>query len=177
MNDSHRLMDAATLRLAAARIAHEIAETIAPKDEMMVLGIQRGGVGLARMLATELGRLWQKEVPSGTIDCGMYRDDVHERASPDLYPTHIPGDVTGRIVVLADDVIASGRSVRAAMDALNALGRPKIVRLAVLIDRGRREVPVQPDFRGRTVKTGPTDRVVVKWLAEDGEDAVYVVPA
>lgn len=177
MSDPSPLMDAEALRLAVARIAHEAAETLAATDNVVVLGIQRGGVGMARRLADQLGRVWKRDVPCGAIDGGMYRDDLHQRRSPQLHPTDIPCEIDGHVVILADDVIASGRTVRAALDALNAHGRANSVRLAVLIDRGHRELPIQPDHLGRTIDAAPRDRVSVKWLEEHGEDAVYVLPA
>jgi pyrimidine operon attenuation protein/uracil phosphoribosyltransferase len=177
MSRTAPIMDADALSLAVARIAHEIAETLATSDPVVVLGIQQGGAGMGRRLAAELARIRRQPVPHGTIDGGMHRDDLEQRPDVQLHPTEIPGEIDGRIVILADDVIASGRTVRAAMDALHNHGRPRAVRLAVLIDRGRRELPIQPDHRGRTVETAAKDRVEVKWLEEHGEDAVHLVPA
>lgn len=177
MSESGQLMDAAAIRLAIARVAHQIAESLPPGDQVVVLGIQQGGAGMGRRIAQELGRVRNETIPHGTIDCGMHRDDLDRRRAAPLHPTDIPEDIDDRIVVLADDVIASGRTVRAALDALNNHGRPRAVRLAVLVDRGHRELPIQPDHLGRTVEAAPGDRVTVKWLEEHGEDAVHVVPA
>jgi len=177
MPESGQLMDADAIRLAIARVAHEIAESLDARDRVIVLGIQRGGAGMGRRLAEELGALRRETIPHGTIDGGMHRDDLDRRRAAPLHPTDIPEDIDDLIVILADDVIASGRTVRAALDALNNHGRPRAVRLAVLLDRGHRELPIQPDHLGRVVEASPNDRVTVKWLEEHGEDAVHVVPA
>lgn len=172
-----QLMDAEAIRLAISRVAHEIAESLTPDDQVIVLGIQQGGVGLGRRIAEELGQLRNQTVAHGTIDGGMHRDDLHQLRAAELHPTEIPADIDDSIVILADDVIASGRTVRAALDALNNHGRPRAVRLAVLIDRGHRELPIQPDHRGRAIEAASATRVSVKWLEEHGEDAVHLVPA
>jgi pyrimidine operon attenuation protein/uracil phosphoribosyltransferase len=177
MSAPTQLMDASSIRLAVARIAHQLAESLASDEPVIVLGIQRGGVGMARRLAAELSAIRGHDVAHGAIDCGMHRDDIHQRPETELHPTDVPEDIDDRTVVLADDVIASGRTVRAALDALNTLGRPRRVRLAVLVDRGHRELPVQPDHFGRAVNADPADHVAVKWLEEHGEDAVHVAPA
>ena len=167
------LMDGQSLKLAIARIAHEIAEDMNGTDAV-VIGIQAGGVQLASRIAGELGKLWNTEVPAGTIDGGMHRDDLPNRGAAPLHPTDIPDEIEGKVVILADDVIASGRTVRASLDALNSFGRPSHVRLAVLIDRGQRELPIQPDYCGRTVDASSEEHISVKWLEVHGEDAVYV---
>lgn len=167
------LMDGQTLKLAIARIAHEIAEDMSGSDAV-VIGIQAGGVQLASRIAHELGKLWNQEVPVGTIDAALHRDDLQNRGAAPLHPTDIPDEIEGNVVILADDVIASGRTVRASLDALNTFGRPSHIRLAVLIDRSGRELPIQPDYCGRKVEAESERHISVKWLEVHGEDAVYV---
>ncbi|MGB0580294.1 MAG: bifunctional pyr operon transcriptional regulator/uracil phosphoribosyltransferase PyrR [Limisphaerales bacterium] len=168
-----QLMDGQALKLAIARIAHEIAEDMNGTD-VVVLGIQAGGVQLATRVADELGKLWNKDIPAGTIDGGMHRDDLPNRGAAPLHHTEIPEEMEGKVVILTDDVIASGRTVRASLDALNSFGRPSHVRLAVLIDRGSRELPIQPDYCGRKIDAASEEHINVKWLEVHGEDAVYV---
>ena len=167
-------MDPQAIKLAVARIAHEIAEDIRDLSTVVVIGIPAGGVGMARQIAEELGELSGGSIPWGTVDAGMHRDDLASRPAAPLHHTDIPDEIEGRQVVLADDVMASGRTVRAALDALSSFGRPSCVRLAVLIDRGGRELPIQPDYCGRKVDASADQKVKVKWLEEDGEEAVYV---
>lgn len=174
MSETKQILDAAALRLVISRIAHEIEENIAG-SETIVIGIQHGGVGAAARLAEELSKLRGQEVASGAIDAGMHRDDLAQRGAAPLHPTDIPEDLDGKLVILADDVISSGRTVRAALDALSSFGRPEKVQLAVLFDRGGRELPIQPDYCGREVDVDPAEKVKVKWVEEDGEDAVYVI--
>ncbi len=169
-----QLMDPPAVKLAVARIAHEIAEDIRDLSTIVVIGIPAGGLGMARRLAGELGELSGGTIPWGSIDAGMHRDDLSSRPAAPLYHTEIPTEIEGLQVVLADDVMASGRTVRAALDALSSFGRPSCVRLAVLIDRGGRELPIQPDYCGRRVEAAAEEKVKVKWLEEDGEEAVYV---
>ena len=172
-----QLMDAQAIKLAVARIAHEIAEEIQDLSSVIVIGIPAGGVGMARQLAGELSSLGGDKVPWGAIDAGMHRDDLASRPNTQLHHTEIPEEIEDREVILADDVIASGRTVRAALDALNSYGRPSRVKLAVLLDRGHRELPIQPDYFGREVDAEENETVKVKWLEEDGEEAVYVEQA
>src|ERR1700761_3360573 len=141
------------LKRALTRIAHEIAEHNDSSADVVLIGIQRGGVHLSKRLSDLLAGIWGQPVPVGTLDVGMHRDDLAQRISPDIYPTEIPFDVTGKTVVLVDDVLFSGRTVRSAMDALNDFGRPRRIQLAVLIDRGHRELPIKADFVGKNVPT------------------------
>ncbi len=174
MSDTKQILDSAALRLVISRIAHEIEENIAGKDTI-VIGIQHGGVEAAARLAEELSKLRNQKVESGAIDAGMHRDDLARRAAAPLHPTDIPEDLDGKLVILTDDVISSGRTVRAALDAMSSFGRPEKVQLAVIFDRGGRELPIQPDYCGRVVDVDDCEKVKVKWLEEDGEDAVYVL--
>jgi pyrimidine operon attenuation protein/uracil phosphoribosyltransferase len=167
MPESTLILNAAAMQRALTRIAHEIAERNEAGSEVVLVGIQRGGVPLARRLGTLLSQIWGFNVPTGSLDVSMHRDDLDQRAAPNMQPTVIPFDVTGKTVVLVDDVLFSGRTVRAAMDALNDFGRPKRIQLAVLIDRGHRELPIKADFVGKNVPTARAESVRVR-LAETG---------
>src|SRR5271163_1395592 len=141
MPDSPIILNAAAIQRALARIAHEIAERNETGHDVALIGIQRGGMPVADRLAALLSGIWGKPVKAGSLDVSMHRDDLDRRVAPDVQPTVIPFDVTGKTVVLVDDVLFSGRTIRAAMDALNDFGRPRCIQLAVLIDRGHRELP------------------------------------
>jgi len=161
MGNTSLILNAAAIQRALTRIAHEIAERNETSSEVVVVGIQRGGVPLAERLAGLLGALWGQRVPTGHLDVSMHRDDLDHRLAPHVYPTVIPFDVTGKTVVLVDDVLFSGRTTRAAMDALNDFGRPRCIQLAVLIDRGHRELPIKADFVGKNVPTARNESVRV----------------
>lgn len=154
------------------RIAHEIAERNDDCRTLVLVGIQRGGVLLAERLAGLLKGIWGNAIPVGSLDVGMHRDDLNRQLAPQIHPTVIPFDVNEKTVVLVDDVLFSGRTIRAAMDALNDFGRPRRIQLAVLIDRGHRELPIKADFVGKNVPTALTERVEVCLREEGGEDAV-----
>ena len=160
------------MQRALTRIAHEIAERNEKSSDVVLVGIQRGGVSLAQRLAKVLSGIWEQPVPVGTLDVSMHRDDLAHIATPNVRPTLIPFDVTGKTVVLVDDVLFSGRTVRAALDALNDFGRPKQIQLAVLIDRGHRELPIKADFVGKNVPTSLAEKIVVQMQEIDGKDEV-----
>lgn len=169
------LMNGAALRLAIGRMAHEIAERQPASARTVLLGVQTGGIQLASRLAGELSRLWGQEIPAGRIDVSMHRDDLHARPVPMVHPTQLPGDINGATVILADDVLHTGRTVRAALDALHDYGRPERVQLAVLIDRqGHRQLPIQADYYARRLETRPEQRVEVRWTETGGDDRVYL---
>jgi pyrimidine operon attenuation protein / uracil phosphoribosyltransferase len=149
------------MQRALTRMAHEIAERNEKSSDVVLVGIQRGGVFLSEKLGKLLSDIWQQPVPTGSLDIGMYRDDLAQHAAPNMHPTVIPFDVTDKTVVLVDDVLFSGRTVRAAMDALNDFGRAKQIQLAVLIDRGHRELPIKADFVGKNVPTSLAEKIVV----------------
>ncbi len=174
MSESTLILNAATLPRALTRIAHEIAERTEAGGEVVVVGIQRGGVALARRLGALLTGIWGQPVPIGSLDVSMHRDDLDQRVAPHVQPTVIPFDVTGKTVVLVDDVLFSGRTVRAAMDALNDFGRPRRIQLAVLIDRGHRELPIKADFVGKNVPTARTESVRVRLSETGGADEVVL---
>ena len=159
---------------ALKRIAHEIAERNEAANDVVIVGIQTGGVPLAQRLSALLAGIWGQPVPTGRLDVSMHRDDLDHRVAPRVQPTVIPFDVTGRTVVLVDDVLFSGRTVRAAMDALNDFGRPRQIQLAVLIDRGHRELPIKADFVGKNVPTGRDENIIVRLAEEGGLDEVVL---
>jgi pyrimidine operon attenuation protein/uracil phosphoribosyltransferase len=166
------ILDAAGMHRALARIAHEIAERNASSTEVVLVGVQRGGVHLARRLAGLLNGIWDHPIPVGSLDVAMHRDDLDRQMAPKVHPTEISFDVTGKTIVLVDDVLFSGRTTRAALDALNDLGRPKRIQLAVLVDRGHRELPIKADFVGKNVPTSLSERIDVLLREADGQDMV-----
>ena len=174
MPDSSVIMNAAAIQRALIRIAHEIAERNENSEEVVLVGIQTGGVPLAERLAAALTELWGRSVPLGKLDVAMHRDDLDRRMAPDVHPTAIPFDVTGKTVVVVDDVLFRGRTMRAAMDALNDFGRPKRIQLAVLVDRGHRELPIKADFVGKNVPTSPSESILVLLNESDQPDRVTV---
>lgn len=160
------------------RLAHEIIESNRGTEGLALVGLLSRGYPLAVRLANAIAEFEQTEVPVGRLDIGPYRDDVTLRASPpQLRPSEIPVKIDGKTVVLVDDVLFTGRSVRAALDALNDFGRPAQVRLAVLVDRGHRELPIRPDFVGKNIPTALVQLVRVRLTELDGEDGVYVLGA
>jgi pyrimidine operon attenuation protein/uracil phosphoribosyltransferase len=171
-------MQADDIRRALTRIAHEILERNHGVDDVVLVGIADRGDDLARRLAAEIGRIEGTPVPVGVLDITFYRDDIGLRSeAPEVHETRIGFDVGGTTVVLVDDVLYTGRTIRAAMDALTDLGRPRRIQLAVLVDRGHRELPIKADFVGKNVPTGPADDVRVSIQEVDGRDAVFVEPA
>jgi pyrimidine operon attenuation protein/uracil phosphoribosyltransferase len=174
MPESTLLLNASAIQRALTRIAHEIHEQNDSSAEVVVIGIQRGGIRLAQRISGLLAGIWGAPVPVGSLDVNMHRDDLAQRLSPDIHPTIIPFDVTGKTVVLVDDVLFSGRTVRSAMDALNDFGRPRRIQLAVLIDRGHRELPIKADFVGKNIPTEPTDDIRVSIGEVAGEDSVHL---
>jgi pyrimidine operon attenuation protein/uracil phosphoribosyltransferase len=168
------ILNAPAIQRALTRIAHEIAERNEASAEVVLVGIQRGGGPLAERLATLLAGIWGNSVPCGHLDVSMHRDDLDQRAAPEIHPTVIPFDVTGKTVVLVDDVLFSGRTIRSAMDSLNDLGRPKCIQLAVLIDRGHRELPVKADFVGKNQPTSLAETIHVRF-GETGKEEEVVL--
>ena len=174
MSDSGvTVMNAAAIERALTRVAHEIAERNSGGSVVLV-GIQRGGVNLSAKLAEILADIWKETVPVGSLDVSMHRDDLDRRAAPDVQPTNIPFDVTGKTVVLVDDVLFHGRTIRAAMDALNDFGRPRQIQLAVLVDRGHRELPIKADFVGKNAPTAASESVHVSFADPTTPDAVVL---
>lgn len=158
------------------RLAHEIVENNRGAEGLVLVGLLTRGFPLARRLADAIQGFEGTPVPVGRLDIGLYRDDVTARAEPvRIRPSEIPGDINGATVVLVDDVLYTGRSIRAAMDALLDFGRPARIRLAVLVDRGHRELPIRADFVGKNIPTAAYQDVQVRFADVDGEDAVYVL--
>lgn len=165
-------MDAAAIERAITRLAHEVVEAQGGADGLVILGIQTRGVHLAGRLATVIDRIEDAAVPVGTLDVTLFRDDLRRGAPRPLSQTDVPVDVDGRTVVLVDDVLFTGRTIRAAMDAVLELGRAAAIRLVVLVDRGHRELPIRADHVGRNLPTEIAQRISVRVAEVDGEDAV-----
>jgi pyrimidine operon attenuation protein/uracil phosphoribosyltransferase len=174
MSDATVILDATAIQRALTRIAHEIAERNERSAEVALVGIPVGGDHLAARLAKILVGIWNHAVPVGILDTTMHRDDLDQRIAPTVHPTEIPFDVTGKTIVLVDDVLFSGRTTRAAMDALNDFGRPKKIQLAVLIDRGHRDLPIKADFIGKNVPTSLDEKISLL-LTEAGAAADEVI--
>jgi pyrimidine operon attenuation protein/uracil phosphoribosyltransferase len=170
-----RLMDETEIRRSVTRIAHEILERNTGAAEVVLIGIANRGDHLARRLATEIERIEGAVIPVGVLDITFYRDDIGLRAeAPEVHETRVGFDINGHTVVLVDDVLFTGRTIRAAMDALVDFGRPRAIQLAVLVDRGHRELPIRADYVGKNVPTALEDDVRVSVRELDGEDAVAV---
>jgi pyrimidine operon attenuation protein/uracil phosphoribosyltransferase len=169
------LLEPGEIRRALTRIAHEILERNKGAGRLALIGIAARGDELARRLATEILRIEGVDVPVGVLDITFYRDDIGMRAeAPEVHETRIPFDITDATVILVDDVLFTGRTIRAAMDALVDFGRPQAIQLAVLVDRGHRELPIRPDFVGKNVPTRVDEEVQVRVVEVDGEDAVVL---
>jgi pyrimidine operon attenuation protein / uracil phosphoribosyltransferase len=169
------LLDKEDIERAITRMAHEIIERNKGVRSLCLVGIQRGGVHLAKRLAAKLKEIEGKGIPVGTLDIALYRDDISVRKEqPVVRRTQVPCEINNKKVVLVDDVLFTGRSIRAAMDAVIDMGRPSTIQLAVLVDRGHRELPIKADFVGKNVPTSLEETVQVQ-LAEDGlEDRVVL---
>ncbi len=168
-------MDARDVSRALTRIAHEILERNKGASDLLLLGIPTRGVPLARRIAAKIAAVEGVDIPVGSVDVTMYRDDLRMRPARTLMPTEIPTEgIDGKVVVLVDDVLFSGRTIRAALDAMNDLGRPRAVRLAVLVDRGHRELPIRADFVGKNLPTSLVEKVSVHLAEFDDEDAVVI---
>jgi pyrimidine operon attenuation protein/uracil phosphoribosyltransferase len=171
------VLDEDSLRRALTRIAHEVVEKNPHGEDLAVVGIHTRGAVLASRLHTLICELSDTAVPLGDLDISFYRDDLERRGSagtPVVHATHLDFDPAGRTVVLVDDVLFTGRTVRAAIDALFDYGRPERVQLAVLVDRGHREIPIRPDYVGKNLPTSPQERVNVHLRETDGADEVTV---
>jgi len=173
------IMDAEQVARTLARMTHEIAEQAPDLSKLALVGIHSGGVDLAGRLAKLFKDFYQVEPPTGAIDITFYRDDLdvrlgREHGQPKARSTELPFDVTGMNVVLVDDVLYTGRTIRAAIDALFDYGRPEVIRLAVLVDRGHRDLPIRPDFVGKNVPTSRGERVVVSLTETGSVDEVSI---
>jgi pyrimidine operon attenuation protein/uracil phosphoribosyltransferase len=172
---SRTVLDARDITRALTRISHEILERNRGAADLVLLGIPSRGVPLAERIAERMASVEGVSVPVGSIDVTMYRDDLRLKPARTLMPTDIPaGGIDGKTVVLVDDVLYSGRTIRAALDALTEVGRPRAVQLAVLVDRGHRELPIRADFVGKNLPTSLAERVRVSLEAIDGVDSVAI---
>ncbi len=175
MIDKAEIMDENGIFRAVTRIAHEIIEKNKGIDDIVLIGIQRRGVPLSKMIAEKIKGVEGKEVPVGILDITLYRDDLSMLAEhPIINGTEINFSINGKKIVLVDDVIYTGRTVRAAIDAIMDIGRPKMIQLAVLIDRGHRELPIRADYVGKNVPTSRTEVVNVKLHDIDGVNVVTI---
>jgi pyrimidine operon attenuation protein/uracil phosphoribosyltransferase len=178
------IMDAAQMARTLARMAHEILEENPAEDSLAVVGIHTRGALLAQRLRDLLAQLSGRDVPLGTLDISFYRDDVAARGQawmlpagkqPEVRDTQLAFDIDGSTIVLVDDVLYTGRTIRAAVDALFDFGRPRRIQLAVLVDRGHREVPIRPDYVGKNISTSLPERVSVRVVERDGTDEVVLL--
>lgn len=170
--ESVRVLEEPDIKRALNRIAHEIMEKNRGAQDLCIIGIRTRGVYMAERIAGIIREVEGVAVPVGTLDIAMYRDDIGTKPSPEVRSTDIPCDVTGMSVILVDDVLFTGRSARAAMDAVIDFGRPHSIQLAVLIDRGHRELPIRADYVGKNIPTSRTEKVRVALRELDGTDAV-----
>ncbi len=177
------VLDASRMARALARIAHEILERNSGTDELALVGIRTRGVPLARRIAKSLHDISGHETPCGALDITLYRDDLSGNSSaagPQLQPvvhkTEIDFSIDGKLILLVDDVLYTGRTIRAAFDALIDFGRPRAIQLIVLIDRGHRELPIKADYVGKNIPTAPAQNVQVHLMEIDGRDEVEVLP-
>ena len=169
------VLEAPDIARVLTRIAHEIVERAKGADDVVLLGIPTRGVHLARRLAAKLEEITGNPTPVGSLDITMYRDDLRLGPARALARTEIPSDgIEGRLIVLVDDVLFSGRTIRAALDALGDIGRPRAVQLAVLVDRGHRELPIRADYVGKNLPTSLRETVRVRLTEEDGRDGVLL---
>jgi pyrimidine operon attenuation protein/uracil phosphoribosyltransferase len=169
-----RLLDADDLSRMIRRLAHELIEGNGGAEDLVLLGVRTRGAPIARRLAAAISQIEGVKVPVGELDVTLYRDDLALREPMPIGATEVPVDVEGRTVVLVDDVLYTGRTVRAALDATSALGRPARIRLVCLVDRGHRELPVRADHVGKNIPTSAEENVVVRLLETDGVDEVVI---
>lgn len=172
---SRTILTAEEIKRALIRIAHEILERNSGAGGVVLVGMHTRGVPLATRLTQWMKEFEGKDAKTGTLDIGLYRDDIMGRIKPPMQRTEIPVDINGQHVVLVDDVLYTGRSVRAAMDALTDFGRPKVIQLAVLVDRGHRELPIRADYVGKNVPTSLEEEIEVRVEEVDGEDKVVLL--
>jgi len=176
MKEKAKILDAEALNRSLMRIAHEILEKNKGTAELCLIGIRNRGVYLAQRLAEGIKKIEAQDVPVGALDITLYRDDLTLIAQqPVVHKTEISFDIEGKLVILVDDVLYTGRTIRAALDALIDFGRPKVIQLAVLVDRGHRELPVRADYVGKNIPTAKNETVEVRLKETDGKDEVVIV--
>jgi pyrimidine operon attenuation protein/uracil phosphoribosyltransferase len=174
LREKAQVLDEAALDRALTRIAHEILERNGGARDLAFVGLRTRGITLAQRLAARIAAIDGATLPVGTLDITLYRDDLDMRGAPVIRGTDIPFSIKGKTVILVDDVLFTGRTVRAALDALIDLGRPGMIQLAILIDRGHRELPIRPDFVGKNLPTSRRETVAVRLREHDGEDRVVI---
>ena len=175
LTDKTVIMDSEGIRRALTRISHEIVERNKGVDNIVIVGIRTRGVKIAERIAANIEHIEGKKPPVGVLDITLYRDDLSSLSyQPIVHQTELPVDITGKTIVLVDDVLYTGRTIRAALDAIIDMGRPKAIQLAVLVDRGHRELPIQADYIGRSVDTRPQEQVDVLLEERDGRDEVLL---
>ena len=172
--DVTKVMDENEIRRALTRIAHEIIERNKGAENIVIIGVQSRGVPMAKRLAGLISEIEGIEMPMGSLNVALYRDDYATRSARTISASEIPFDVTDKSVVLVDEVLFTGRTTRAALDAIMDLGRPAVIQLAVLIDRGHRELPIRADYVGKNLPTASRENVEVYWQETKGEDAVMI---
>ncbi|MGI6587584.1 MAG: bifunctional pyr operon transcriptional regulator/uracil phosphoribosyltransferase PyrR [Peptococcia bacterium] len=176
MKEKAKLLDQDGIRRSLTRIGHEIVEKNKGIDDLIIVGIRRRGVPLAERLAEIISQIEGTNLPVGKLDITLYRDDLTVLSDqPIVHATEIPVDVTGKKIILVDDVLYTGRTVRAALDAIMDLGRPKSIQLAVLVDRGHRELPIRADYIGKNVPTSRRESIEVMLQETDGEERILIV--
>jgi len=173
-DDATKVMDEGEIRRALKRIAHEIVERNKGAENLVMIGVQSRGVPMAQRLAKLISEIEGVEIPVGSLNVALYRDDYATRSARTISASDIPFDATDKSVILVDEVLFTGRTTRAALDAIMDLGRPAVIQLAVLIDRGHRELPIRADYVGKNLPTALTEIVEVHWVETKGEDAVRI---
>ena len=174
LREKAQVLDDAALDRALTRIAHEILERNGGAKDLAFVGLRTRGVTLAQRLNAKIAAIDGAQLPVGTLDITLYRDDLDMRGAPVIRGTDIPFSIKNKTVILVDDVLFTGRTIRAALDALIDLGRPNMIQLAILVDRGHRELPIRPDFVGKNLPTSRRETVAVRLREHDGEDRVVI---
>jgi pyrimidine operon attenuation protein / uracil phosphoribosyltransferase len=174
LREKAQVLDATALDRALTRIAHEILERNGGAKDLAFVGLRTRGVTLAQRLTAKIAAIDGTTLPVGTLDITLYRDDLDMRGAPVIRGTDIPFSIKNKTVILIDDVLFTGRTIRAALDALIDLGRPKMIQLAILVDRGHRELPIRPDYIGKNLPTSKRESVAVRLREHDGEDRVVI---
>ncbi|WP_434058365.1 bifunctional pyr operon transcriptional regulator/uracil phosphoribosyltransferase PyrR [Enterococcus faecalis] len=174
MMPKKEVVDAVTMKRALTRISYEIIERNKGIQDIVLVGIKTRGIYIAQRLAERLKQLEDIDVPVGELDITLYRDDVKDMEEPELHSSDVPVSIEGKEVILVDDVLYTGRTIRAAMDAVMDLGRPRKISLAVLVDRGHRELPIRADYVGKNIPTSKTEKIIVEMEERDGADRIMI---